>query len=106
MNLKKKIRQELQKQYGDFNTVLEHQYEEKIVEKLIASNEIKKKEWITYNQVILELKHTLKNILKVKQLQYMLTENLNPNTVCIEVIKDVKDSSPELERLFDKINNF
>jgi len=106
MNLKKKIRQELKKQYGDFNTVLEHQYEEKIVEKLIASNEIKKKEWVTYNQVILELKHTLKNMLKVKQLQYMLTENLNPNTVCIEVIKDVKDSSPELERLFDKINNF
>lgn len=106
MNLKKKIRQELQKQYGGFNTVLEHQYEEKIIEKLIIGNDEKKREWITYNQVILELKHSLKNILKVKQLQYMLTENLNPNEVCIEVIKDVKNSTPELERLYDKINNF
>jgi hypothetical protein len=31
---------------------------------------------------------------------------LDPNRVCIEVIKDVKHHSPELERLYYKIINF
>lgn len=106
MKLKTKIREALKKQYGEFSSVLEHQYEDKLTENLLIGNDEKKKEWITYNQVILELKHTLRNTLKVKELQYKLTENLNPNEVCIEVIKDVKNCTPELERLYHKINGF
>jgi arginine utilization protein RocB len=66
----------------------------------------KKKAWLTYNQVILELKHSLKDNLKVKELQYKLTEEVDPNEVCIEVMEEVKNLSPELERLYYKIRNF
>jgi hypothetical protein len=106
MTLKAKIRKVLKEHYGEFNTDLEHEYETKLTENLIIGNVENKKAWITYNQVILELKHSLKNMLKVKELQYKLTENINPNEVCIEVIEDLKDQSPELERLYYKIRNF
>lgn len=106
MNLKTKIRKVLNKQYGSFDTELEHQYEVKITENLIVGDINKKKAWLTYNQVILELKHSLKDMLKVKELQYKLTENADPNEVCIEVMEEVKDRSPELERLYYKIKNF
>ena len=106
MKLKGKIRKVLGEYYGNFNTVLEHQYEVKLTENLIVGNFEKKREWITYNQVILELKYSLKDMLKVKELQYKLTDNLNPNEVCIEVMENVKDRSPELERLYYKIKNF
>jgi hypothetical protein len=106
MNLKVKIRQVLREHYGEFGSHLEHEYESKLTENLIKGDFEKKKAWVTYNQVILELKHSLKNMLKVKELQYKLTENANPNDVCIEVIEDLKNRSPELERLYYKIKNF
>lgn len=106
MTLKHKIRQALKEQYGNFDTYLEHKYENKITENLITGNLNDKKAWMTYNQVIIELKITLKDMLKVKELQYNLTEDLNPNEVCIKVIEDIKDRSPELERLYYKIRNF
>lgn len=106
MNLKAKIRQALREHYGEFNTVLEHQYETKLTTSLMIGDIEEKKAWITYNQVILELKNTLKDTLKVKELQYKLTEDINPNQVCIEVIENVIDRSPELERLYYKIRNF
>lgn len=85
---------------------MEHAYENKLTENLIDGSIEKKKAWITYNQVILELKYSLKDMLKVKELQYKLTESTNPNEVCIQVIEDVKHRSPELERLYYKITNF
>jgi len=106
MNLKLRIRQVLKESYGDFDSYLEHKYEDKLTETLIIGNKEKKREWLTYNQVVLELKHTLKDMLKVKELQYKLTENEDPTQVCIEVIEEVKDMSPELERLYYKIRNF
>lgn len=106
MNLKTKIRKVLKEHYGDFNSGLEHEYEKKLTENLIKGNIEKKKAWITYNQVIVELKHSLKDMLKVKELQYKLTENTDPNAVCIEVIEELKDKSPELNRLYNKIRNF
>lgn len=106
MNLNKKIRIVLKEHYGEFDTLLEHQYETKLTENLIVGDIEKKKAWITYNQVILELKNSLKDMLRVKELQYKLTENINPNDVCIEVMEDVKDRTPELERLYYKIINF
>lgn len=106
MDIKAKIRITLREQYGDFNTNLEHEYETKLTENLAIGDIDNKRAWLTYNQVILELKHTLKNMLKVKELQYKLTDDVNPNEVCISVIEDVKTQTPELERLYNKIANF
>jgi hypothetical protein len=106
MDLKDKIRSELKKQYGEFETILEHQYEDKLTQNLIDGSINKKKAWITYNQVILELKYSLKDTLRVKELQYKLTENTNPNEVIIDVIESIKTYTPELERLYYKIRNF
>ncbi len=106
MDIKTKIRISLREQYGDFNTDLEHEYESKLTEILVIGDINNKRAWLTYNQVILELKHTLKNMLKVKELQYKLTDDANPNEVCISVIEDVKTQTPELERLYNKIANF
>ena len=106
MDLKGRIREVLKESYGNFDTYLEHKYEDKLTETLILGTNKNKKQWVTYNQVILELKHSLKDMLRVKELQYKLTENSNPNEVCIEVIENIRDRSPELERLYYKIINF
>jgi hypothetical protein len=106
MDIRNKIRQILTQQYGNFETHLEHVYEDKVVEVLEHGDIKNKQAWLTYNQVILELKHSIKDNLRVKELQYKLTNNEDPNRVCIEVIKDVKDRSPELDRLYHKIKNF
>lgn len=106
MTLKDKIRTALREHYGDFNTYLEHEYENKITENLIAGDMEERRAWVTYNQVVLEFKNTLKDSLRVKELQYKLTDDLDPNEACIEVIEPVKHKSPELERLYNKIINF
>lgn len=106
MDIRDKIRKALKEQYGDFETYLEHVYEDKLTENLAQGNLHDKKAWVTYNQVVLELKHSIKDHLKVKELQYKLTENVDPTNVCIEVIRGVKHQSPELERLYYKIRNF
>jgi hypothetical protein len=106
MKIKDKIRGMLREQYGDFETHLEHIYEDKVIDVLVNENFKNKKAWLTYNQVILELRHSIKDNLKVKELQYKLTDNLDPKLVCIEVINNVEHPSPELERLYYKIKNF
>lgn len=106
MNIKGKIRKALREQYGDFKTHLEHIYEDKITQNLASGNIKDKRAWATYNQVILELKHSIKDNLRVKELQYKLTEDSDPNEVCIEVIQGMEYRSPELERLYYKIKNF
>lgn len=107
MDIKAKIRQKLIEGYGEpFNSYLEHEYEKKITENLINGDLKSKKEWVTYNQVINELKHNIKDGLKVKELQYKLTDNQSPSKACLEVIKEVKSVSPELLRLYQKIINF
>ena len=100
------IRTELQRYYGNFETLLEHHYEEKIVNKLLIEDYSTKHEWATYNQLLLEIKHNLKNILLAKELQYRLTDNENPSQACIDVIKKSIISTPELNRLYDKILSF
>jgi hypothetical protein len=106
MDIKPKIRKILREQYGTVETYLEHIYEEKLTENLALGNFKNKSAWITYNQVVLELRHSIKDNLRVKELQYKLTENSDPNEVCIDVIKDIKHRSPELDRLYYKIINF
>jgi len=106
MKLKVKIRKLLKERYGNFDTYLEHIYETKVTENLLKGDINSRKAWVTYNQIILELKHSLKDNLKVKELQYKLTESTNPNNDCIEVIRDLIHQSPELERLYYKVSNF
>jgi len=105
MDLKLKIRNVLKEHYGEFNSFLEIEYENKLTENLIVGDDKTKRAWVTYNQVILELKFSLHDILRVKQLQYNLTENTNPNLECMKVIEDVKTLTPELTRLYEKIQN-
>lgn len=106
MDIQQKIRQVLASQYGNFETYLEHVYEDKVTE-VLASGDLKKKQaWVTYNQVILELKHSIKDSLRVKELQYKLTDGGNPQRECLNVIVEIADRSPELQRLYDKIRNF
>lgn len=106
MDVKHKIRLELRKHYGEFETILEHQYEDKLTQNLIEGSLKKRKAWATYNQVVLELKHSLKDILRVKELQYKLTDDDNPKEVIIEFIEGIEKYTPELERLYYKIRNF
>lgn len=104
-----KIRQALREQYGEFNTHLEHIYEERVTDNLISGNKEEKEAWVTYNQVVLELKHSVKDSTKdelVQQLQYRLTDNEPPSNACINVINQVITKTPELERLYVKIMNF
>ena len=61
MSLKVRIREILRENYGDFQTDLEISEEDKLTENLIDGDIRRKKAWITYNQVILELKHTITN---------------------------------------------
>lgn len=105
MDLKRKIRKVLREHYGEFDSYLEHKYEEVLTENLINGSRSTKQAWATYNQVVLELKNSIKNTLKLKELQYKLTDNTNPNDTCIEVISDIKDTSDELKRLYNKIKN-
>ena len=106
MKLKNKIRKRLQEHYGVFDSYLELKYEIVITEQLLNGDSVKKHEWATYNQVILELKDNIQDMLKVKELQYKLTESLSPKEDCIQILEDVKDVSPELQRLYYKIKNF
>lgn len=106
MSLKVKIKKTLRESYGDFNTNLETEYQAKVTEVLIEGSRRRNEEWATYNQVILELKHNIKDTLKVNELLYRLTDKEDPNHACIKVIKEVKTRTPELERLYYKIMNF
>ena len=106
MNIKDDIRFKLREAYGGAQTYLETEYEQYLTEHIYISTIDNKKKWVTYNQVILELKHNLKDMLRVKELQYKLTESTNPNDTCIEVLSGLDRLTPELDRLYNKIRNF
>lgn len=104
--MRDKIRLKLRESYGGIHTYLENEYEDYLTENIYISTIDNKKKWVTYNQVILELKHNLKDMLRVKELQYKLTESANPNETCIEVLSGLETLTPELDRLYHKIKNF
>ena len=104
--MKDRIRQILREANGDTDTYLDEKFESKIVESVSTPNKKKAEAWLTYNQVIIELKHNIKDALKAKELQYRLTDSGNPNKACLDVLGDIKKNSPELERLYYKIMNF
>lgn len=102
--MKTKIKKVLREHYGKFQSRLEKEYQNIIVEHLNNYNNIH--EWATYNQLILELKNNIKDNLRLNELLYRLTDNEDPNIVCIDIINKINTKSPELERLADKIRNF
>jgi len=105
--MENRIRSVLREYYGEFNTTLENLYVDTITENLLIDDYSHRMEWATYNQVILELKKNYKlNKKKIQELQFKLSNDEDPNQVCIEVIQDVDFVSEELERLYYKINNF
>lgn len=106
MDLRAKIREVLNEQYGGFKTALEHEYEIKLTEKLMDSSLKSKRMWATYNQIVLEFKHTIKDNLRVKELQYKLTDENNNKESILESLENVKTLTPEIERLYYKIKNF
>lgn len=106
VTLRNRIREVLRENYGSFNSLVEQQYVDRITEIFLESNDTEKGEWATYNQVILEFKKTLKNNLKVEELQYRLAESNDPKDDCIKVMTNYETFSPEMQRLYDKINLF
>jgi hypothetical protein len=106
MNLKVKIRKILREHYGDFNSFLEVEYENKLIENLLLGNLSVKEAWATYNQVVLELKFALRDDIKVQELQYSLTDNSDPKVECLRVLSCVMNPTPELIRLHEKIKNY
>ena len=106
MNTKRKIKTVLREHYGTFNSYLEKEYANQLTSQLSSGNYRNKETWATYNQVILELKNTLKDSLKVKELQYRLTDEEDPKNACMQVLEGVSNATPELERLYYKIRNF
>lgn len=106
MELKQKIKDKLREVYGTFDTYLEIEYENLIIEKFLSDNWSHKRKWATYNQLVLELKNNINNIIKVRELQYTLTEDVLSKSNCLNVIEDIKNDSPELRRLYEKISNF
>lgn len=101
-----RIREVLEENYGLFQTHLEVVYEEKMVTRLMEESLEVKREWATYNQVVIELKNNLNEYHLVKELQYRLTDYECPKNACMEVIGNSKVVTPELQRLYIKIMNF
>jgi hypothetical protein len=106
VNTKRKIKSVLKEHYGSFNSYLEKEYANAVTTQLLSKSLRNKESWATYNQVILELKNNLKDLLKVKELQYRLTDYEDPQNACIDVLENVQTKTPELERLYYKIRNF
>jgi len=106
MDLVEKIEKELQAKYGEFNTNLEIEYKRKLTDNLINGNTKDKLFWVTYNQVVIELKKTFSDSNKLREMLYMLTEPEINQESCLGVIESLINESKELSRLYDKIKNF
>lgn len=104
--LEDRIRDVLRNHYGEFTTELELVYEDKLINSLLEDDNHNRNRWSTYNQVILEFKIVMKDYVKVKELQYRLTDKEDPDNVCMEVITKSHTKTPELQRLYEKIMNF
>lgn len=103
--MKAQIKKILDEAYGKFETELELEYAS-LLEKGISNEDWKVREkWATYNQIILELKHNMNDMISVKELQYKLTDNEQPEVACISILENIK-RNPELDRLYNKIIDY
>jgi len=105
MEIKNKIKSILTDNYGEFSSVLEKQYFEKLTEKLSSKSTIEQNIWATYNQIILEVKKYNNNIL-LQELLYFLSENEITNDSILKIIDKIEPKTLELNRLLTKIKNF
>jgi hypothetical protein len=106
MDTRSIIRNKLQEVYGPFETYLDNVYRDTITEKLYNGDINSRREWVTYNQVLIEIKNSLKDGILVKEFQYKLTDEDPPRDVCIDFLVNLKHTNPELNRLYNKIQNF
>lgn len=84
---------------------LEKDYEDKLVSELSSNDANKRRKWITYNQLVVELKMHFYE--KHKELQYKLTDNsFNPTNACIWAVNELNHTTDEIERLYNKIKDF
>ena len=104
--LRSKIKKVLREHFISNDSLVEQQYVDKITKVLLESTDYERRKWVTYNQVILEVRDSIKDMLKVQELQYKLTESHNPKNDCINLIYNYKDFTPEMKRLYDKISLF
>lgn len=105
-DLKDKIRYYLIKEYGNFDSLLEKQYLSFITEKLSNSKTYCERiKWLSYNQVILEFKKNIKNDIKTKELQYIITDKEISYLDVKKVIEKYKNYNKEINRLYLKILN-
>lgn len=92
--------------YGRFKTRLEIEYKYLILNKLLTGDDETRKWWATFHQVALTLKHNVKDELKLKELQYRLTNGEDPILVTTEIISRLGFQDSEINRLYIKIINF
>ena len=96
----------LRSSYGNFDTRLECQYSETIIGEISKNKVSTVREWLTYHQVIIELKKTSDTLKESKELQYRISDGEHPKTVCLHVLSSLKSTNAELVRLYEKIQNF
>lgn len=106
MILKDKIKLELDKLYGTFESNLELLYKDKIIYEIEYNDFEKRSEWATYNQLILELKNNIYYKAKLNEILYRITDDENPKQVCISILDKISNKNLELDRLYHKIKNF
>jgi hypothetical protein len=106
VSLEDRIKKVLREHYGDFTTVLELEYENKLITELLEENDHNRNKWATYNQVMLEFKENIKDITYLKELQFRLIDQEDPQSVCVELLENLEYKTPELDRLYHKIRNF
>lgn len=90
---------------GSSVTTLELQYEDRLLNSIAFGGIESASKWLTYNQVIIELKKTNCNETRLKEILYRLTDGENPNDVFMSVLNGVVLNA-ELDRLYNKIINF
>lgn len=101
-----KIKEILRKVYGEFNSYLEKKYEEKLVDILVNGTAYDKYKWITYNQILIELRLTKKDENITNELLYKLTEDGDSTKACVAFLDRLDKKNKELDRLYNKLINF
>lgn len=101
-----KIKEILKKVYGEFNSYLEKKYEEKIIDILVNGTAYDKYKWITYNQILIELRNSKNTKDRIDELLYKLTETNDPKNATISFLDTIDNKNNELTRLYDKLINF
>lgn len=105
-NIKSIIKKSLKIDGKERLSQLEKDYENKLVKELSSKSIQQKRKWMTYNQLVIELKDNFHGRY-YKKLQYRLTDEAsNPRRSCIQTICELDHGTEEIERLYLKIKGF